>query len=97
MSESNQALVDALVKFQRWCEAGGPDLTAQLAAAESARDEARKECEGLKENGAKLAAAWRARALNERAFGVDAGKAPSCRCSEELAALLAGKEAGDGE
>jgi len=39
MSESNQALVDALVKFQRWCDAGGPDLTAQLTAA-TARAEA---------------------------------------------------------
>ncbi len=47
MSEANQALVDALVKFQRWCEAGGPDLTSQLAAATAARDEAVNERDAL--------------------------------------------------
>jgi ABC-type nitrate/sulfonate/bicarbonate transport system substrate-binding protein len=31
----NKALVDALVKFQRWCDAGGPDVYDQLAARES--------------------------------------------------------------
>lgn len=40
MSESNQALVDALVKFQRWCDAGGPDLTAELARLQAALEEA---------------------------------------------------------
>jgi len=35
-----------------------------------------------------LAMRWRARAMNERAFGVPDDSAPSCRCSEELVAIL---------
>ena len=47
MSDANQALVDALVKFQRWCEAGGPDLTSQLAAETKRADEAEAKREDL--------------------------------------------------
>jgi hypothetical protein len=39
---ANQALVEALIKFQRWCEAGGPDLVAQLTAATQEADLLRK-------------------------------------------------------
>ncbi len=37
---NNQALVDALVKFQRWCEAGGPELVAELASLKAQLAEA---------------------------------------------------------
>jgi hypothetical protein len=44
MSEtSNQALVDALVKFQRWCDGGGLDYEAALAAATKRAEEAEQE------------------------------------------------------
>lgn len=36
----NQALVDALVKFQQWCDAGGPDLVAELASLKAQLAEA---------------------------------------------------------
>lgn len=35
-----------------------------------------------------LAMSWRARALNERAFGVDEDATPSLTCSQELVALI---------
>lgn len=47
MSE-NKALVDALVKFQRWCDAGGLDLYDQLATRESELAEANAEIERLR-------------------------------------------------
>jgi hypothetical protein len=73
-------------------------LDSQLTAATARAEGLEKELDGLRVEGSKLAAVWRARALNERAFGVDAGKAPSCRCSEELAALLPQpKEVSDGK
>lgn len=31
---------------------------------------------------------WRARAMNERAYGVDEDATPSLKCSEELASVL---------
>lgn len=50
MSETNnEALVDALVKFKRWCDGGGLDYEATLAAATKRAESAEQENARLRE------------------------------------------------